>query len=130
MSTRSRMIPSHILALALALAPLALAGTEPAGEHNLSQVQPAPARESGETADDALITARVKSMLFYDREVDGTALDVDTRDGKVVITGIAASATERSKAAALARGVRGVQAVDVSGIAVAGLATAAESDFE
>jgi len=74
---------------------------------------PEPARTAGETFDDAGITMSVKGRLLDDPDVKGLAIDVDTRDGVVFLTGSVGTDAERQKAIRLAKdskGVRDVQA--------------------
>jgi hyperosmotically inducible protein len=74
---------------------------------------PAPGRTLGEHIDDAGITLRVKARLLDDPEVKGSAIDVDTREGVVFLTGSVRNTSERDTAIRIARetqGVRDVQA--------------------
>ncbi len=69
-------------------------------------------RSYGETIDDATITAAVKSKLMWSRYADGLTTDVDTKMGKVTLTGTADSAAEKDLAKRLALNTRGVVSVD------------------
>lgn len=69
-------------------------------------------RSFGDVVDDASITTAVKSKLLWSKHADGLATDVDTRSGKVTLTGKADSAAARDLAGKLARNTRGVVAVD------------------
>jgi osmotically-inducible protein OsmY len=69
-------------------------------------------RAYGEVIDDASITAAVKSKLAWSREADAIGMDVDTRRGKVTLTGNADSKAEKDKAGRLAGNTRGVVSVD------------------
>jgi osmotically-inducible protein OsmY len=69
-------------------------------------------RSFGETVDDANITAAVKSKLLWSKYADGLTTDVDTKYGKVTLTGTADTASEKELAQALAKGTKGVVAVD------------------
>lgn len=73
---------------------------------------PASERAYGEVIDDASITAAVKSKLVWSRNTDGLTTDVDTRRGKVRLTGSADTAAEKDLAGRLAMNTRGVSAVD------------------
>lgn len=79
-------------------------------------VAPAPAataeRSYGEMIDDATITSSVKSKLLWSKHTDGLKTDVDTRRGKVSLTGTADSAAARELAGQLALNTRGVVSVD------------------
>lgn len=61
--------------------------------------------------DDASITADVKAKLIADQAVDGGAINVQTMNGEVLLSGFAKSETERSRAAQIARSVKGVRSV-------------------
>ncbi|WP_342133268.1 BON domain-containing protein [Hydrogenophaga sp. OTU3427] len=65
----------------------------------------------GAYIDDSAITAAVKSQLFENKVVDGTAVSVETLNGTVMLSGFATSATERSTAESLTWKVKGVRAV-------------------
>lgn len=65
----------------------------------------------GAYIDDSAITAAVKSRLFDNKVVDGTAVSVETLNGTVMLSGFAKSGTERSTAENLARSVNGVKDV-------------------
>ncbi len=69
-------------------------------------------RSYGEAIDDATITASVKSKLMWSRYTDGLTTDVDTRWGKVKLTGTADSEAEKDLASRLALNTRGVVGVD------------------
>lgn len=69
-------------------------------------------RAFGEVVDDASITAAVKSRLLWSRETEGLASDVDTRRGKVTLTGTADTKAARELAGRLALDTRGVVGVD------------------
>jgi osmotically-inducible protein OsmY len=69
-------------------------------------------RGYGETIDDATITAAVKSKLVWSRHADGLATNVETKSGKVILTGTADSAADKDRAGHLAKNTRGVVSVD------------------
>lgn len=69
------------------------------------------ARDSGQQVSDAWITAKVKSALLYNRNVDGSDINVDTSNGVVSLRGRFHSDTERDQAVTIARSVRGVKDV-------------------
>lgn len=73
----------------------------------------------GPVLDDAAITARVKSKLIADPEINSFHIDVDTVDGRVALNGKVSSAEQRAEAEDLARGTQGVRQV-VNLIQVAG----------
>lgn len=66
----------------------------------------------GSYVDDAAITSKVKAKFIEDKQVDASAIKVETLKGTVMLSGFAKSSTERSTAETLARGVKGVVGVD------------------
>ena len=68
-------------------------------------------KTTGETIDDATITARVKTALLNDPLTGGLRIDVDTFKGVVTLSGGVKTAAERDKAIEIARKTPGV--VDV-----------------
>ena len=69
-------------------------------------------RGFGEVVDDAQITTAVKSKLMWSKRADGLTTDVDTRRGRVTMTGTADTPSERDVATRLAMNTRGVVSVD------------------
>lgn len=65
----------------------------------------------GSYVDDTGITTLVKSRMIENKQVDGTSIHVETLKGTVMLSGFAKSATEKSTAESIARGVNGVVAV-------------------
>ena len=65
---------------------------------------------------DDRISAELKSSLRLTGWIDASRLSVVTSKGVVYLSGVAADATERALAIELARNVRGVRAVDSSGL--------------
>ena len=63
------------------------------------------------TLDDATITARVKTALLNDTQVNATKIDVTTSNGVVNLSGTVRSKTEEDRAVQLARQVSGVREV-------------------
>lgn len=71
-----------------------------------------PSREStGEYIDDATITTKVKAALVADKEVSALQVNVETFRGVVQLSGFADNQREISRAASVARGVKGVKSV-------------------
>jgi osmotically-inducible protein OsmY len=79
--------------------------------------------QTGQTADsaersfsrrveDANITARVKSQLLSNKNTGGLAIEVDTRNGKVTLSGTVDSDTEGELAGQIAQNTNGVSDVD------------------
>ncbi len=61
---------------------------------------------------DAWISAKVKSALLYNRNVHGSAIEVDTRNGVVTLSGVVASGFEKEQALSVARAIHGVKQVN------------------
>ena len=61
--------------------------------------------------EDATITTNVKAKLVADPTVSGTAINVDTKDGVVTLTGTVDNDAARTKAETIAKGVEGVKSV-------------------
>lgn len=76
--------------------------------------QPKPSAEPGygERIEDASITAAVKSKLLWSRHTEGLAIKVETRRGRVTLSGTADSAAARDTAGNLAMATRGVVSVN------------------
>jgi osmotically-inducible protein OsmY len=71
-----------------------------------------PTRESvGESVDDSLITTKVKTAFVNDSTVSALDISVETFKGTVQLSGFVNTVTEKDRAAALAREVRGVKVV-------------------
>jgi osmotically-inducible protein OsmY len=69
-------------------------------------------RSTGEVIDDAAVTAKVKSALLADPEVNAFKINVDTSQGKVVLKGEIKTLALRKKAESIAKQVNGVRSVD------------------
>lgn len=65
----------------------------------------------GEYVDDATISTKVKAKFIEDKSVAASAIQVETLNGTVQLSGFAKSEAERDQAAALAREVKGVKSV-------------------
>jgi len=65
----------------------------------------------GAYIDDSAITAAVKSQLFDNKIVDGSAVSVETLNGTVMLSGFAKNTAERSTAESVTWKVKGVRAV-------------------
>ncbi len=68
-------------------------------------------RGFGEVVDDASISSAVKSKLLGSRHADGLTADVDTKRGKVVLSGKASSEEAKVAAGKLALNTHGVRGV-------------------
>ena len=62
--------------------------------------------------DDSVITAKVKSALVADRNVNGFDISVETRQGEVRLGGSADNQEQIDRAVRIARQVDGVRGVD------------------
>jgi osmotically-inducible protein OsmY len=65
----------------------------------------------GEYVDDTSITTSVKSKFVTDKQVDASAISVETLNGTVQLSGFAKNETERTAAEQIARNTKGVKAV-------------------
>ncbi len=65
----------------------------------------------GTYIDDKAITTSVKASLVGDKSTSAMAIDVDTQEGNVILSGFAKTAAEKSQAEALARAAKGVKSV-------------------
>ncbi|MBX3606462.1 MAG: BON domain-containing protein [Piscinibacter sp.] len=65
----------------------------------------------GEYIDDATITTQVKARMVENKQVDASAISVETLNGEVLLSGFAKNYTERDTAETIARHVKGVKAV-------------------
>jgi hyperosmotically inducible protein len=92
---------SSFLIAPLAAALLALGGCASNGA----------SESTGEYVDDSVITSKVKSAFVSDSQVSALNISVTTNKGVVELTGNAKTPSESSKAAQLARDVKGVKAV-------------------
>lgn len=61
--------------------------------------------------DDATITANIKAKMVESTAVDAGAVNVETLNGEVSLSGFAKSADEKAQAGQIARGEPGVRAV-------------------
>jgi hyperosmotically inducible protein len=69
-------------------------------------------RTTGETADDAAITSKVKSALVGDERTKAHEINVETNHSVVLLAGFVANNSSRSAAGDLARAITGVKKVD------------------
>ena len=69
------------------------------------------AKTTGQTVDDASITASVKSKLVAEKMTHLTRVDVDTNRGTVYLSGIVDSPGQKATAETLVRQVTGVKSV-------------------
>ena len=69
-------------------------------------------QKTGAYVDDAWITTKVKSEMVADKDVKAHKIDVDTKNGVVTLTGTVETWQEANKATDIARGIKGVTAVE------------------
>lgn len=74
--------------------------------------------EAGRDVADGWISTKVKSMLLYSSNVDGSDIQVDTKNGVVTLSGKVDTGAERTLAIDLAKNVRGVKSVQSVGLKV------------
>lgn len=84
--------------------------TEDAAEVVADKTEDAAEGLAEKTAD-ATITSAVKMKFAADKTVEAFAIDVDTRNGIVTLTGTVKSKSEADRAVLLAKGVEGVKSV-------------------
>ena len=104
-----------VAALALLLA-LAACGDRAAEIPEPAELQtsamgasPAPALQPRDDVDDTAIVAQIRKALTSDRELSQFMIDVDSKDGLVILSGVAASAAARERATEIARHTPQVQ---------------------
>ena len=90
--------------------------------------RPATAKRSDQPIDDSVITTKVKAELVKDKQVRARDIEVKTVNGVVELTGTARTKGEASKAASIARKVKGVKSVknDIQVAAASAPASASE----
>jgi hyperosmotically inducible protein len=88
-----------------------IAKTEQAGAEIKSDAQQM-ANQAGQALTDASITTKINAALAADDELKALQINVDTKDGRVVLTGTAPNANAQQRATMLAQAVEGVMAVD------------------
>lgn len=69
------------------------------------------AKQASSKISDSWISTKVKAALMYNRTVDGTDINVDTKDGVVSLRGQVDSDFERKQAIAIADSIKGVKGV-------------------
>jgi hyperosmotically inducible protein len=73
-----------------------------------------PMNSNPSAMDDATVSARVKTTLLNDQQINATKITVSTEGGVVNLTGSVRSKTEETRAVELARQVTGVRDVKSS----------------
>jgi hyperosmotically inducible protein len=94
--------------IALAIAPSVFAANQP-------DASPSGASAKDETAvqymDDAIITARIKAMLFTDTGLKSSNISVRTTQGIVRMTGTVETRVEKKRAMSIAQNTQGVKSI-------------------
>lgn len=75
---------------------------------------PTPARKAptaGQVLDNATLTGKVKAALLADKVAPGLAINVDSNHGVVTLSGQVDTATQKARAAQLAKKTQGVSKV-------------------
>jgi osmotically-inducible protein OsmY len=70
------------------------------------------ARDAGAATSDAAVTTAVKTKFLADPDVSGLAIDVDTSNGVVTLSGTVPTRAEKDEALRLARETTGVTRVN------------------
>jgi len=65
----------------------------------------------GEYIDDTAITTAVKAKFVENKDVDASAISVETLNGTVMLSGFAKNTKEKSMAETITRGVKGVKSI-------------------
>lgn len=68
--------------------------------------------EAGQAISDTTITTQVKAKLIAADQLEGSAIEVSTTDGRVTLSGTVANEAARALAGELAQAVDGVKSVD------------------
>jgi osmotically-inducible protein OsmY len=101
---------------AAAVAALMLVGCDrPAptpGSASLGDKMEQGANKMAQSADDAKITAKIKTELAMDPSLSALSIDVDTKAGMVSLSGKAPDSAARERATRVASAVQGVVGVD------------------
>lgn len=100
MSTRGVRAVKHVLDINKKSVTEAVTGTAKRG-----------AEIAGHAVADTWITTKVKAALLYNRNVDGTAIEVNTKHGVVMLDGAVSSTKELAHAVDIAEGIVGVKKV-------------------
>lgn len=89
----------------------AIAGAKSAGNEAKQDTKEATGTAAG-VATDATITTKINAALVADDQLKATKIDVDTKAGRVTLTGTAPDTPSRERATTLAKAVDGVLDVD------------------
>ena len=81
-----------------------------AADRSISSAASQSTAKVGQALDDTAITTKVKTELLAEKDVNGTSISVDTKNGQVTLTGTVPPA-QIARAEAIARKVDGVREV-------------------
>jgi hyperosmotically inducible protein len=113
MSTLKRLLAAAVLISLAALAACSRSEQQ-AAERKLEQSAANVERKAeqlGEAIDDATLTARVKTALIAEPEISAFAVNVDTKDQVVTLSGEYDTQAHAERAVAVATAVEGVKSV-------------------
>lgn len=96
-----------VLSLTLCNCTAVVVGTAAAGGYLLGKDE----RSAQQIAEDAAITARVKSELVRDRRINALDINVDTYNAVVTLEGHVKNRSDQERAVLLAKSVKGVSRV-------------------
>ena len=116
--------------LAVPVIPVAFAAfASPALAQTAAQEAKTAANKTGNAITDSWITMKVHSQFVPDDALEGSDIDVDTKNGVVTLNGTVASAAGRTRAVAIAKATDGVSnVVDRLRVAATADASAAAKD--
>jgi hyperosmotically inducible protein len=75
--------------------------------------------DSNQPVTDTWITTKVKADLLATENVSGLDIKVETVDGVVTLSGAVANKSQKDKAVAVAKQIKGVKQVEASGLTLA-----------
>jgi hyperosmotically inducible protein len=73
-------------------------------------------RSAGDVIDDSLITTKIKARFAADPQVSALAINIDTANGIVSLTGVVDSEQARQRAIQLSQGTEGVKQVNTQNL--------------
>lgn len=100
-----------VVAAVVAMAGTALADDVKGAANTVENKMENAANKSGKVVNDSWITAKTKIALYADSRVAGTKVDVETKNGVVMLKGKVDTAEAKEAAGALAKGIDGVKSV-------------------
>jgi osmotically-inducible protein OsmY len=115
------------------VAPTARTTADARGPQGITAIPPDRSGVPGQPVNDKWITDQVSNALLYSDSVDAMAVEVESDNGKVRLSGAVATREAHREAIELAQAVRGVRDVDARGLAVdpdRALAAAADEDLD